>query len=387
MRKRVVLDSMLLSSEVSILILASFSSSLLNFRGPLIESLVARGYQVHVAAPELSIDRKTTSWLRGYGVTWHDIPLSRAGLNPSVDFCTLLSLIGLMRRVRPSVFLGYTIKPVIWGMLAATISRVPRRFSLITGLGYAFTGVARGKRRVVQRLVCWLYRIALSGAHKVFFQNPDDASLFRDLGLLDWRKPVVLIHGSGVDLDWYSPHILPDEPVFLMIARLVADKGIREYVEAARLVKQEFPQTRFQLAGGFDPNPMGIKPDEVEAWIEEGVIEYLGELDDVRPALAATRFYVLPSYREGTPRTVLEAMATGRPVITTDAPGCRETVIDGENGFLVPVQNVEALRKAMVALLKQPELAERMAQRGLEIVRDKYDVHKVNAAIMEAMGL
>ena len=168
---------------------------------------------------------------------------------------------------------------------------------------------------------------------------------------------------------------------------MLADKGIREYVEAARQLKQCYPYARFQLAGYLDPNPMSIRATELQSWQSEGVIEYLGKLDDVRPAYAAAQIYVLPSYREGTPRTVLEAMGIGRPVITTDAPGCRETVVDGENGFLVPPMNVDALKNAMERFILEPELAEQMAEASLRLVAEKYDVHKVNETILESMDL
>jgi glycosyltransferase involved in cell wall biosynthesis len=173
-----------------------------------------------------------------------------------------------------------------------------------------------------------------------------------------------------------------------MLARLVADKGVREYVEAARLVKMRFPQAIFQLAGGLDPNPAGIRVDELQGWVGVGGIEYLGEISPVQKALAAARFYILPSYREGTPRSVLEALATGRPVITTDAPGCRETVTDGVNGYLVPPRDAQALADAMIKILEAPEeQVNTMAQASLALAREKYDVRKVNAQMLEIMGL
>jgi glycosyltransferase involved in cell wall biosynthesis len=358
---------------------------LINFRGPLIGTLIERGHNVIACAPPAPDDVRAQ--LAALGADYYSVPLARAGLNPAEDLKALLSLTRLFRKVRPDIVLGYTVKPVIWGGLASRLARVPSSYGMITGLGYAFSDNGDLKQRAIGRVVCSLYRLALSHARAVLFQNPDDQAEFERRGLLPKNGTKAQINGSGVDLDIYTPQPMPDEPVFLLVARLLADKGIREYVEAARRIKRRYPQARFQLAGGFDPNPTAIKPDELRTWEEEGVIEYLGQLDDVRPAFAAARFYVLPSYREGTPRTVLEAMATGRPVITTDAPGCRETVVDGENGFLVPVMNAKSLRTAMEKLLEDPELAERMAQKGLERVREKYDVHKVNATIMEAMGL
>ena len=185
----------------------------------------------------------------------------------------------------------------------------------------------------------------------------------------------------------WAPKPLPQQPRFLLIARLLADKGIREYVAAARTLKKRYPQAQFRIAGYTDSNPLSISATELEVWESKGIVEYLGSLDDVRPALADTQVYVLPSYREGTPRTVLEAMATGRPIITTDSPGCRETVVEGENGFLVPIKDAEALAAAMERFIIEPGLGARMGSASLQLARDKYDVHKVNAAIMRGMGL
>lgn len=238
------------------------------------------------------------------------------------------------------------------------------------------------------RLVRILYRFALTKAHKVFFQNPDDERLFRELGLMPAAVPSIVVNGSGVDLASFamSP-ILKRMPVFLMIGRLIGDKGLREYAEAAKRVKGIHPEARFQLIGWLDTNPDAIAQSELDWWIADGTLEFLGKLDDVRPAIADSTVYVLPSYREGTPRTVLEAMSMGRPIITTDAPGCRETVIDGENGFLVPVKSVDALVEAMLKFIEDPTLAPRMGRRSREIAEEKYDVHKVNAVMLHEMGI
>ena len=367
-----------------VFVVGSFAHSLLNFRGALLSRLAAAGHEVVACAPKANGEIVTK--LDRMGVVYRDIPLHRAGMSPIRDAATIRSLAGLMRTLRPDRVLAYTAKPVIYSSLAARVAGRPPVYSMISGLGYAF-GSSSARQRLVGNLVRRLYRFALRSNAGVFFQNPDDLDLFRTEGLLPEAIPVTMINGSGVDLEWYAPEPLPSEPVFLLVARLLADKGIREYVEAARAVKRKFPAARFQIAGDFDPNPMSISRDELDVWQAEGAVEYLGALDDVRPALAGSRVYVLPSYREGTPRTVLEAMAMGRPVITTDAPGCRETVIDGENGLLVPVKDSDALQGAIERLLESPALAQQMAEKGLERVREKYDVRKVNAVIMEAMGL
>lgn len=373
---------------MKILILASYAPSLCNFRGHLIEALCQRGLEVHAAAPDLTGNEDIYSWLETRGVICHDVLLARSGLNPLADIVTLLRLVGLIRRIQPDVFLGYTIKPVIWGLIAARVANVPKRVALITGLGYAFTGNAGGIRGVVRRVARELYRTALKRATLVFFQNPDDRDEFKGLGLLPLDVPVHVVAGSGVDTSHFSVKSLPSGPIrFLLIARLLGDKGIHEYVEAARQVRKVWKEAEFHLVGGADPSPDGISEDQVSQLHESGNIIWHGHLSDVRSAIEQAHVYVLPSYREGTPRTVLEAMSMGRPIITTDAPGCRETVVPSVNGMLVPVKDSEALAGAMIQFLEQPSLVARMGTESRKLAEQKYDVHNVNAAMIEAMKL
>lgn len=371
---------------MTFLLVAGFAESLLSFRGPLIAALQALGQQVHVAAPNLPPGDPIRLQLEARGLTVHNIPLRRTGTNPLADLRALFCLIRVMRRVRPQWVLGYTIKPVIYGTLAAWLVGVPRRFALITGLGYAFQG--EGKRGWLQALVQRLYASALSRVDKVFFQNPDDEALFRQRGILAAATPSCVVNGSGVDVASFALTPLPSGPPrFLLIARLLGDKGVREYAKAARRVHALHPGAQFALAGWIDSNPDAIAQHELDAWVADGTLDYLGRLSDVRPAIAASTVYVLPSYREGTPRTVLEAMAMGRLIITTDAPGCRETVVDGDNGFLVPVKSVDALEQAMLKFIDDQALAPRMGQRSRQIAEEKYDVHKVNAVMLREMGI
>lgn len=373
--------------SMKFLLIASFPDSLVKFRGPLMRALVAKGLDVHVAAPDLSGADDIRHQLNELGVTYHEIGLRRTGINPTADLATMTQLLRLMCRIRPDYVLGYTIKPVIYGSLAAWIAGVPRRFSLVTGLGYAFTGEASGKRGLLRSLIQRLYRFSLSKGHKVFFQNPDDLALFRKLDLLPTSIPSCVVNGSGVDVADYALAPLPEKASFLLIARLLGDKGIRDYAGAASKVKAEHPHVCFKLVGWIDDNPDAIAQHELDDWVNSGTLEFLGKLADVRPAIADCNVYVLPSYREGTPRTVLEAMAMGRPVITTDAPGCRETVIDGENGFLVRVQAVDELAVAMSRFIEDPRLAGRMGKRSRQIAEEKYDVHKVNEFMLKEMGI
>lgn len=369
------------------LLVASFPDSLIKFRGPLIEALLFAGCEVHVAVPGLNPHSEIAPRLKALGVQVHDIPLQRTGMNPIKDLSALFALRTLMRQIRADYVLGYTIKPVIYGSLAAWIAGVKHRFALITGLGYAFTGEAAGLRKLLRILIQQLYRFSLSRNRLVFFQNPDDEALFRELSLLKPAIPSCVVNGSGVDVAEYTMAVLPEKPSFLLIARLLGDKGVREYAQAASLVKQRFPGVSFRLVGWIDDNPDAISRAELDAWITAGTIDFLGKLSDVRPAISDSSVYVLPSYREGTPRTVLEAMAMGRAVITTDAPGCRETVVDGDNGYLVPVQDVSALAAAMIKLVESPPRVTAMGARSRQMAEDKYDVHKVNAVMLGEMGL
>jgi len=375
------------TAQSRVLIIASFPDSLIKFRGLLIDALLEAGQQVHIAVPNLPPDGDVALALADKGVRVHNVPLRRTGLNPITDIELVFSLAALMWRLRPQYVLSYTIKPVVYGSIAAWLVGVKRRFALVTGLGYAFTGTASGKRALLRRLIQRLYRFALKRTHRVFFQNPDDETLFRAFRLLPETVPSSVVNGSGVDVSEYSVAPLPDKPCFLLIARLLGDKGVREYAQAAQLVKSVHPEAVFRLVGWIDDNPDAITQRELDQWVDSGLLEFLGRLDDVRPAISGCSVYVLPSYREGTPRTVLEAMAMGRAVITTDAPGCRETVVDGDNGFLVPVKDINALADAMIKMVDTPGLAASMGERSRRIAEEKYDVHKVNAAMLEGMGI
>lgn len=372
-----------------VLVLGGVSSSLINFRGPLLRLLKVRGHEV-MAAAQPETGRETVSEeLAAMGVSFHPIEIMRSGLNPWDDLRTWRGICRLLSRCRPEVLIAYTAKPVIYGGMAARSLGGIRFFPMITGLGYAFTEVGGMRRRLVRGVLQRLYRQGLQAADATIFQNPDDQALFHELRLIPPSGRSIRVYGSGVDRCHFIPTPVPSSPSFLMLSRLVADKGVYHYVEAARWVKQQRPDAQFRLAGDFDPNPAGIGRKQVAAWMKEGVIEYLSSLSDVRPALAASRCFVLPTYyREGVPRSVLEAMATGRPIITTDAPGCRDTVEHGVNGFLVKPRSSEALADAMLHLLQLDTNAiEAMGRESLRLVEERFDVDRVNRDILGVTGL
>jgi len=309
------------------------------------------------------------------GVPFISLPISKKAINPLADarlFCTLYRW---YRRERPHVVHHFTIKPVIYGSLAARLAGVPRVVNTVTGLGFVFT---EERLAWLRRLVEWQYRLSLACAHFTFFQNGDDWKLFRARRLISSEK-AGLLPGSGVDCQFFAPAAIPEpaaaQPLtFLMVARLLREKGVEEFVEAARRVKCDFPEARFQLLGGRDErNPTVVPQADLERWQAEGLVNWLGEVPDVRPLVGQADVVVLPSYREGIPRALLEAAAMGKALITTDTVGCREVVDDGVNGLLVPVKDAEALARAMVHLLHNSAVRARMGKAGREKMQREFD--------------
>jgi glycosyltransferase involved in cell wall biosynthesis len=355
------------------------------FRGHLIQTLIARGFDVHVAAPGIMDATAVLEMLRSMGAIPHTIEFVRGGTNPLSDLRGFLSLVALIRRIRPTYVLGYTIKPVVYGMMAARLFGVPRRCALVTGLGQVFDTAAAWQTRWLARLLYW---VSLRQATCVMLQNPDDLAYLRAQGILKDGMQAVVIDGSGIDTEEYGEVPLPSQPSFVMISRLIGAKGVREYAAAAAEVRRVRPQTAFRLVGWIDDGPDAITSDELRRWQEDGNVEYVGRVADVRQVLKSASVFVLPSaYGEGLPRTILEAMAMGRAIITTDWPGCRETVRGGENGILVPPRNVEALVQAMLHLVDAPELVAQMGSRSRQIAVERYDVRLITEAMLKAMGI
>lgn len=368
--------------------ITSQAFSVSNFRGPLIKDLVSRGIEVLAIAPDY--DEETRGSVSALGAVPIDCSFSRTGMNPFSDGLDTLRLAMLLRRLKPDLTLVYFIKPVIFGTLAAWLAGVPRRVAMIEGLGYVFTSSTSRepmRRKVLRSLVSRLYRFALARADKIFFLNSDDIDQFVGADLVQESK-VIKLGGIGVDLaEWPFMEPVTQPVTFLLAARLLREKGIVEYVEAARLVKTRHPEIRFVLLGGIDPNPGSLGQLEVKAWVAEGLVEWPGHVA-VKPWLAQTSVYVLPSYyREGVPRSTQEAMAMGRAVITTDAPGCRETVQAGVNGFLVPVRDVSALANAMLKFVETPGLIKSMGLESRRLAEDRFDAKKINARLLSILDI
>ncbi len=373
-------------SGLRVFLLGGFAPSIVTFRMPLIRKIQQLGGHIAVGAPLSELSMEHAALLKRAGVAAYDIPTSRHGINPFYDASYAKRVYEAIKTEKSDVLVPYTIKPVTFGSFGARLAGTKRIHPMVTGLGSAFIGEpASVKGRLVRLAAIGLYRAAFSLSETVYFQNMDDVADLRRLGALSRRRPIAILHGSGIDIDEYAEQPVPQKYIeFLMVARLIADKGLREYAAAARIVKEQHPEVRFRLVGPTDTNPTAISEAEVRSW---QWIDYQPWTDDIRPALAACSVYVLPSYREGTPRSVLEAMAVGRAVVTTDAPGCRETVQNEVNGFLVPVKSVRPLADAMLRFVKNRELISAMGKASRNIASSKYDVRHVYDELLRRIGL
>jgi len=369
-----------------ITVIGGFAPSLIPFRGPLLSTLVARGHEVTAMAADGT--PAITADLARIGVDFQPLALQRAGTNPLVDLRTIATLTMQLRRQRPDAVFAYTIKPILYGLTAARAAGVERRFAMITGLGYAYLGQTTRSRRWLRRGVSLAYRGVLSGVDRLFVQNADDLRDLRTVGAVPASVPTTVVRGSGVDPDHYTVAAWPEgPPVFLFIGRLLREKGFVDFVEMARRVKLTRPDARFVAVGWVDPNPASVQHGEVDRWVAEGLIEYAGEVKDVRPFLATSHVLVLPSYREGTPRSVLEAMSTARPVIVTDVPGCRETIEDGVHGLFAPARDPDALAAAALRMLADPDGLRAMGQRARARIEQLYDSRRIAAGMADVMQL
>lgn len=344
----------------------------ISHRLPIAIEAIAQRMEVHVACG--ITDRKDE--LEKYGLIVHPIDITRSGLNVFAEIRTLKQFASVIRKIRPDVTHSVTIKPVLYGNILGRLFRVPRRVSSISGLGYVF--LAKGvKASLLRGLIGFLYRRALGGSEAVIFQNTADRDSIKQLGALKSSQEI-FIRGSGVNLSQYNCSSLPTEPaVVALISRLLIDKGVYEFVEAARILKKSHPSARLVLVGDVDSgNPKSVGSDELERWVNEGVVEYWG-FSDVPSTMPRVNIVALPSYREGLPKSLIEAAACGRPVVTTDVPGCRDAIDPGITGMLVPARDAAALAEAIGLLVDSPELQLQMGQAGRELAERAFRIEDV----------
>ena len=360
-----------------LLIVVNNPAFFLSHRLPVALEAHRRGWDVHVASPARPAD--AVAEIQAHGLRHHAFVLSRSGTNVFKELWSLVSLFRLYRSLRPDVVHHVTVKPLLYGGLAAWLAGARAVVAAVSGLGYVFTGDTP-RHRLLRMLVLPLYRAALGHPSvRVIFQNPDDLALLERLGVVS-AKGSVMIRGSGVPLDEFHPgggH-LSDVPVVVLPARMLRDKGVVEFVEAARLLRERGHQARFVLVGGLDPaNPAALTQDTLARWCREGIVEWWGHRDDMATVLRDCRLVVLPSYREGLPRALLEAAASGRAIIASDVPGCREIVRSGENGLLVPARDSVALADAIGTLIDDPRRCLEMGRKGRLIAESEFSVNEV----------
>lgn len=364
----------------TITVCANKAWNLVNFRSGLIAELIDKGFEVEAIAPP---DTEMEERLRAMGCGFTPVKIDSAGLSPARDISTFITILLALVKLRPAAWLSWTIKPNVYGSLAAGLLGIPA-FPNVSGLGTAFI-----RRNLITRVAIQLYRTGFRRAPTVFFQNTDDQEEFVR-GMIIRPKQARLLPGSGIDpAYWASPSPARPRPrKFLMLARIVADKGVREYVAAAQQIRRDWPDARFLLMGELGPpNRTAISPDEVRSWVEQGVIEHLNHVSDVRPHIAAADVIVLPSYREGLSRVLLEASAMSRPIVTTDVPGCRDIVRDGVNGFLCRPRDPGSLAHALGRAASLDDNTWRaMGRAGRARASSDFSIQKVNSIYLQALA-
>ena len=367
---------------MKVMILSSFAAANFYFREDMMKAMIKKGHQVVAAAPEPAEVWKEK--FSSIGVKYVSIKhIQKTGMNPFDDLKGFFSILKILKKEQPDKIFAYHAKTIVYGSFAAKLLGIKEIFIFFGGLGSI---INNDKFSLVKKILGLQYKIAIKHAKKVFLQNEDDIKKLLDLGLVK-KEQVVRINGSGVNLEKFRQKPFPQRFTFLFVGRIIKDKGIIEYLEASKEVKKQYPDIKIQIVGYFDTNPTAISENDLKVYTNKGVVEYLGYHEDVRPFLEKCTVFVLPSYHEGTPKSVLEAMATGRPIITTDVPGCRETVIDGENGFLIPAKNTEALIEKMIWMIENKDLVENMGHKSRKLCELKFDVNKVNDIILKTMQL
>ncbi|MEG0344387.1 MAG: glycosyltransferase family 4 protein [Acinetobacter sp.] len=377
--------------QSKIILIGTIASSFYGFRADLIQTLVQRGHQVYAFTSEYSdLDLEKIKSLGAIPMTYG---LNRGGLNPLSDLIATYKLSKKIKEIAPDLVFSYFTKPVIFGTLAAKWAKVPKKIGMLEGLGYTFTDQPEGlntKTEFIKRIQVFLYKIALPQLEQLIFLNPDDPKDLLEKYAIQIKK-VEILGGIGLNLQTYlfDPIESVEQPIsFLFIGRLLKEKGIHDFVAAAKIVKETYPETQFTVLGAIDHHNLGaLQQSELEDLISSKVINYPGHVDNIQEWIANSDVFVLPSYREGVPRSTQEAMAIGRAVITTDVPGCRETVVDGVNGFLTPRWNVQALAEKMIYFIEHPEQVKIMGDASHKIAVEKFDANKVNQKLMNILGL
>lgn len=372
-----------------IAIIGTTASSFYGFRADLIKQIVDEGHQVYALTSEYTTD--SLKKIEALGAIPVPYQLSRGGLNPFADLASLIQLTRKIKKIAPDLVFSYMAKPVIYGSMAARLAKIPHIIGMLEGLGYTFTEQPQGqtvKTKIIKNIQVLLYKLAFPCLQQMIFLNPDDKKDLMDTYHLSVPK-VHILGGIGLDLDRFSYLPAKIEPIkFLFIGRLLKEKGVFELIEAIRLVKKKYPLVHFTILGEIDAENMGaLKQQTLDQLVKENLFEYPGYVLNVKDWIYESSVFVLPSYREGIPRSTQEAMAIGRPVITTDVPGCRETVIDGINGFLVPKWNIQALADKILYFIEHPEQVNVMGMKSRQIAQEKFDVNRVNEKLFEIMGL
>ena len=375
---------------MKIVMIGTVASSFLRFRADLIKSLLEQKHTVYAFTSEYS--EEELSLLESLGAIPITYELNRSGLNPLSDVKATYALAKKIKAIAPDIVFSYFAKPVIFGTLAAKIAKVPKLIGMLEGLGYTFTEqpkVTSKKTQLIKNVQVLLYRLALPQLDKIIFLNPDDP---RDL-LDEYSirvKQVEVLGGIGLNLNDYSyTSTYPSQPTFIFVARLLAEKGIHDYIAAAKIVKDSYPEAKFIVLGTIDKEALGALTEaELHEVTQANIVEYPGHVNNVPEWIANSSVFVLPSYyREGVPRSTQEAMAIGRAVITTDVPGCRETVINGINGFLIEKWSPQALAEKMIYFIEHPEDIKKMGYESYKIAQDKFDADKVNKRLIDILGL
>lgn len=375
----------------TIVFIGTIASSIYDFRADLIRSLLKQGHRIYAFTSQYTAeDINKIEQLGAIPVTY---TLNRGGLNPLADIVATYQLLKKIKHINPDVVFSYFAKPVIFGTLAAKLAKVPRVIGMLEGLGYTFTEQPEGlshKTKFIRYIQVFLYKMALPMLDQLIFLNPDDPKDLLETYSIK-VKNVVILGGIGLNLQEYPYQPVDDISLpikFLFIGRLLKEKGIHEFVQAAKLVKKQYPKTQFTILGQIDTFNIGaLQQAELDDLIASCVVEYRGQVNNVKDWITNSHVFVLPSYREGVPRSTQEAMAIGRAIITTDVPGCRETVIQNRNGFIIPRWDSKTLAEYMIYFIENPKQIRFMGDESHKIAIDKFDVEKVNQRLQNILGV